>query len=846
MSEGLVTAGYAALQVVPVMKDIQGTLASGVVGPFTQAGGSAAAGFGGAFATTLGVGAVVAGAAVAAGAAFYKIGEVFDDVTDTIRIGTGATGEALEGLVDVAKDVGDQVPASFDAIGPVVADLNTRLGLTGDTLTTVASQYLEAGRILEEDVDVQATSAAFSAFKIEGDAVSGAMDHLFRVSQATGVGMNELAGAAQAMAPTMQTLGFSFEETTSLVGSLDKAGLNAQQVMAGMQRGLVNLARDGEEPADAFRRVTGELEGFIASGDTAAAIDLASTIFGTRGAVQMVGAIQSGTLALEDLVGAAGLTGDTILGVGQDTMDAAEKWDILKNRALTALEPIGSAIFGIAGDLLSAFMDSGALDSVLGWVSSIGEGLAGVDIAGMLSGLDVGGLMALLNPLGTLLKDVLLPILPTIGDAFMQVGSAIGTALLAVLPALSPLLGAIVDALIVVAPILGDVASLVAGALSGAFTQIAPVLVEVVGILAGAVAEILPQLTPLLEVAATVVGALLDAVTPLIEPLLGVVEALLPLVEVAGELIAAILPPLSELLMAILPPIADLVGILVDLLVPVVEWLGEVLGVIVGVITTVIEQFIGLIDGSVSLGEAWSVVWQAVQDAFMSIWGGVIDWIKGVWETILGNARDAWNGLVDWVQALPGRIIDALVELNGKVLTFVIEAVIGIKDSAVAKFTELVDWVKGLPDLIVDALGDLADLLVNAGKDIMTGLLDGLTDAWEDVQDFVGGVGDWISDHKGPKAYDLALLRPAGGWIMTGLRESMEDEIPALERTLQRVSGVIAGGVGATAGVGTPGRGGNVSGSTTKVLNYYAADGTSIGSEEDLWDAANRARMVGW
>ncbi|QPB09928.1 tape measure protein [Streptomyces phage Sitrop] len=39
---------------------------------------------------------------------------------------------------------------------------------------------------------------------------------------------------------------------------------------------------------------------------------------------------------------------------------------------------------------------------------------------------------------------------------------------------------------------------------------------------------------------------------------------------------------------------------------------------------------------------------------------------------------------------------------------------------------------------------------------------------------------------------------------------------------------------------------GNSEGGVTKVLNYYAAPGSSLSSEEDLFAASNRARMVGW
>src|SRR5690606_16240858 len=61
--------------------------------------------------------AAVAGGAVLAGKALYGIGETFDEVSDTIRVGTGATGKALDDLVASAKTVGKNVPAEFEQIG---------------------------------------------------------------------------------------------------------------------------------------------------------------------------------------------------------------------------------------------------------------------------------------------------------------------------------------------------------------------------------------------------------------------------------------------------------------------------------------------------------------------------------------------------------------------------------------------------------------------------------------------------------------------------------------------------------------------------------------------------------
>lgn len=333
-------------------------------------------------------GAAMVASAVSAFVGLNKIGETFIAVTDTIRIGTGATGDALEGLVDVAKLVGSTIPTSFEDAASVVADVNTRMGLSGDTLETVASQYLEAGRMLGSTIDIGATSAAFNVFGIEGDKVSGALDHLFQVSQATGIGMNELAASVSANGPAVQALGFGFEETAAMVGSFDKAGLNSGAIMSAMSKSLVKLAKDGEAPQDAFKRTVGELEGFIAAGDTASALDLAAGVFGTKGASQFIGAIEAGAISLGDLSKAAGQTNDTILGLGQEATAFPEMLEIFKNKLTLAIEPLASMVSGKLAEAMAAFMPY--LESFTAWLNE-NQWVLGV-VAGLLGVTLVVGL----------------------------------------------------------------------------------------------------------------------------------------------------------------------------------------------------------------------------------------------------------------------------------------------------------------------------------------------------------------------------------------------------------------------------------------------------------------------
>ncbi|MEW1964634.1 phage tail tape measure protein, partial [Micrococcus sp. NPDC078436] len=369
---------------LPVLPSFRGFGPALVTGAGAEADGAGSQ-IGKRFGKAMATGVAAAGAGVlAAGAFLYKVGEVFDDVADTIRVGTGASGDALDGLVDSAKRVGQSVPAEFSQVGQTVADLNTRMGLSGGTLETVAAQYLEAGRILGEDVDINKTSAAFNAFGIEGENVVGAMDHLFQVSQATGVGMNDLASIVGTNAPAMKALGFSFEETAVMAGELDKAGLNSSKMMASMSKGMVTLAKDGEAPQEAFKRVVGEIKGFIASGDQASAMELAAKVFGTKGAPQFIDALQSGALNLDDLTRAAGQSSDSILGVGQETMDFAEAWQLFKNNVLVWLEPLGATVFGALGEWMGK-----AVEAVGAFTDAWGRADGSITQGGLLGFMEI-------------------------------------------------------------------------------------------------------------------------------------------------------------------------------------------------------------------------------------------------------------------------------------------------------------------------------------------------------------------------------------------------------------------------------------------------------------------------
>ena len=673
------------LPVLPSMKDFGPALIKGAGSEADKAGGSIGKKLGGAM--VIGATAAV-GAVSAAGAALYKVGAVFDDVADTIRVGTGASGKALDGLVDTAKKIGTRVPADFEKIGPTVADLNTRLGLSGDTLETVASQYLEAGRILGQDVDINATSAAFSAFGIAGADVEGAMDALFRTSQATGVGMNELAGIVQKSAPAMQTLGFSFEETAALAGTLDKAGLNTQQVMNSMSKGLVTLAKDGEKPQDAFKRTVGEIEGFIKAGDQAGAINLASKVFGTKGATQFIGALQDGKVNLDDLVASAGMTDDTILGLGQETADFAEQWQLFKNRVLVWLEPMGSKVFGAMGtamaevngavlafgeafkaadgDITSSglagfFEQLGYLTSQV-WAGLTMDASTRASFNGQLSGFVAFG--AGLRDVFDSVKAVAGPFFASLGAVFAglaPVFASLGPQVLQLVMAFSPL-GLIFKALTPVLPQIVGLVQTLGNALSGALASVLPVVTgligTLVGLLSGVFMQMMPIVTQLVEALASTIAQLFPVITRVIEAVVPLVTALISqLAPVIVNLVSSILPPVIDLFMQIVSAIAPLVEMILAILVPAIQFLMPIVQVAFNVIATVVKVALGVVIGILSgvvgfiknvLVPVITWLWQNIVQPYFTAIGNVISW---VWNNVISPAFSAISWYINNVLA---------------------------------------------------------------------------------------------------------------------------------------------------------------------------------------------------
>lgn len=361
----------------------------------------------------------------AVGAGLVAVGSQFDDAFDKIRIGTGATGEALEGLLEDFRAVAAQVPASFDDIATAIADYNTRLGLAGEGLQKLAIQTLELARITEQDLAtvIENTSQSFQAFQVPVEEYGNALDFVFKVSQSTGISMQTLQQDLIRFAPALKQLGLGFYESATLIGQLEKAGADVQQVLSGLTRAVANLAKEGI--TDANEAIQTLFEQIKNAPSDLQATQIALEVFGTRAGPALATAIREGKLSYEELLSTLKGSEETILGVADDTKDWAERLAELKNNILLALEPLGERFFGAINDLIPL------IQNAVGFLAILIEKFTNLPEPVQQAILIVGVLAAALGPVLTLIGS-LITTLSTLTPMFAALSGPIGIAVAAI------------------------------------------------------------------------------------------------------------------------------------------------------------------------------------------------------------------------------------------------------------------------------------------------------------------------------------------------------------------------------------------------------------------------------
>ena len=273
--------------------------------------------------------AVASGAITVAAVAAAKLGQEYQEATNAIAAGTGATGEQLEGLKDSFKEVWADVPQDAATVSGVIADLNTELGLEGDLLEDTTKAFLDISRAMGEEAApmIKAVSDSMVQFGVPAENARSQLDKLTAVSQAVGVPMTKLADSVVKFGPQLQTMGLSLDEATALIGNMEASGLSASKMMPGLNTAVKKLADEGV--TDIKAGLQDMIDGIQNAATDSEALALATDAFGAGAGVRFKDAIDKGAFALDDMLEAMGNSEGKVAELGKETLTTSDKFDIM-------------------------------------------------------------------------------------------------------------------------------------------------------------------------------------------------------------------------------------------------------------------------------------------------------------------------------------------------------------------------------------------------------------------------------------------------------------------------------------------------------------------------------------
>jgi TP901 family phage tail tape measure protein len=564
----------------------------------------------------MGIAAVAGFAALGAGAVvgLAKLGQSFDKEFDKIRVGTGATGEALTGLEDSFKTVLSSVPASFEDAGSAIADLNTRLGLTGKPLEDLSSQFINLSRITGTDLtgNIDKLTRVFGDWEINTGDQAESLDKVYRAAQASGIGIDELSSSVVEFGAPLRNLGFGFDDSLALLSQFNKTGVNTATVFAGLKAGVGKLAKAGEDVPATFARIVEEIEKM---GPGSEATGLAIELFGQRAGPDLADAIAGGKFQIDEMLGAITGGTDTINAAAKDTESFGEKWTLIKNRVLVGLEPLATRVFTAIGEGMDKL--GPIIDQVRVWFEANWPAIQ-VTIASFVTWFQTSAL--------PVIRDIAVFIV----DAFTTVAAWVDENW----PKIQAKVAEFVDWFQSdVSPVIKKVADFVVKT----FNQIKlwvdenwPAIRETIAGVIEAIRVTIARITAVITYIWEEHGAKLMAYADIVW------KNLTAIIGAAIDIIRGIIDTVTSLIRG------DWSGV----------WNGikTILSGVWDAMKGIVNVAIGAIKLLITIGLS------TIKTAWFAVWGAVASFIDDKWEAIKSTVKGGINSLVGFVTSLPGRI----------------------------------------------------------------------------------------------------------------------------------------------------------------------------------------------
>lgn len=595
-----------------------------------------------------------------------------DEGMDTIVTKTGAGGKALEEMQSIATGIYNDMPMDFSKIGSAVGEINTQFKLTGDALKVTSEDLLKFSEINETDVSNATIQSkqAMEAYGLSIDDLTEILDNVTYVSQDTSVSVEQLMQKATDGAPQIKMLGLEFGEAVTLIGQLEKSGVDSSSALSGLTKAAGAYTKKGKTMKEGLKET---IEAIKNSKSETEAMGIAMEIFGAKKAPQMVDAIKRGALSFEELGYTSQVSAGLVSQTYENTLDPIDKFTLAQHGLKTVMAEIGGAI---------AETFAPALDVLVGLFKNVAEWIKQLP----------GPVKQFIVIMGTItaVAGVITPLIV----GFMALAGGIGATIAAALPIIG-VIAAVVAAIVGIGLVIKNLWETNEGfrtAVEAVWNAIMSVINTVVKAISDFVMQIWGTLTSwwndnqqlIRQTAETVWNAISAVVTT-------VMNVLGPFIETAWNNISTVISTVW------------------DTIKTVVE---TAINVVLGIIKTVMQ----IINGD------WSGAWESIKGIAESIWNGIKSIAESVFNAIAQILSNIWNTISSTASSIWNGISSTLSGIWNGISSTVSSVFNGISSTISGIWNGISSTASGIWNGIKDTIGGA----INGAKDLVGKAIDGI------------------------------------------------------------------------------------------------------------------------
>lgn len=638
-----------------------------------------------------------------------------DEGLDTIITKTGASSKQMSGYEQIYKKLGSTMPVELSKVGEAIGEVNTQLGFQGDELESASKQAIQFSEINGQDVTSSVVSAkqALSAYSLENKDFGMVLDTVTKVAQDTGQSTQDLFDKAVEGAPQIKALGLSFQDGVTLMGNFEKAGVDSGAALSSLSKASAVYAKDGKTLKEGLSETVEKIKNASSETD---ALNAASEVFGTKGAVRMVDAIKRGTFNLDEFGKTSEDTSGKVAKTYEDTLDPIDQLTVSQNNATMALADFGAALAETLAPMLKSATQ--LIKGLSKWFGSLSPGIKQMIVV-------IGGLSAAFMMLSPFIVSMI-TIFTTLGGLFASGGAlaAVGTFFTGTLLPAIPIIAAVVVAVVAVIAIIKNWGAItdwlsekwttfkdwLAGIWTSISTTASTVWTAITTAITGAWNNLVAIASPIFETIKNVITVVFMTIQSVISGIWTVITALL---QTAWNFIVAMATP-------ILQPLAAFFSGL---------WNG-----IKNVATTVwnaVSSFLSSVWNAIS--NVAKSIFNPVASFFSFIWNGIKNVTSNVWDAIKNTLSTVWNG----IKAAASSIFNSLASFLSGLWN-------GIKNTASGIWNGIKSTISNVANGIKDSVSGVFNGLKSTVSNIFNGIKNAMTSPIEAAKNTISNIIDRI------------------------------------------------------------------------------------------------------